>query len=82
MNDDKKGAVERIAFTLDTLKVTRRIGFYFTLAITYIALDWAIDFASVSTKSGTDISLIIAAIMTPVAGLQGFMAKFYHDGGK
>lgn len=41
---------------------------------------WAKGYASSPSKTGADLSLVIAAILTPVTALQGFLYRMYNDG--
>ena len=52
---------------------------YVTVWMTWLAFDWAAGFAYGSTKTGSDIALIIAAVTAPISVLQGFVFKVYSD---
>ena len=76
--------IKTLAAHLDTLKVTRRSGFIFTLWVTYVSLDWAFNFANAALAAGAnsmDIAAIVAAVLVPVTGLQGFVMGFYYRHG-
>jgi hypothetical protein len=46
---------------------------------TYQVMAWATHFAEASTRSGTEVAAIIAAIMVPWGAVQGAALKFYFD---
>ena len=52
---------------------------YVTVWMTWLAFDWAAGFAYGSSKTGSDIALIIAAVTAPISVLQGFVFKVYSD---
>ncbi len=52
---------------------------YVTVWMTWLAFDWAAGYAYGSSKTGSDIALIIAAVTAPISVLQGFVFKVYSD---
>ena len=53
---------------------------YFTLFITMRSLYWSFEYTIArSAVPGSDTALVIAAVMAPVAILQGAIAKFYFE---
>jgi hypothetical protein len=70
-----------IAESLNELKFTRRFGFFFTLWITWISLDYSFKLVTLALTTNTpslELAAIIAAILVPVTGLQGAVLKFYN----
>ena len=53
-----------------------------TLWMTVTAFQWSLAFIESSDKTGSEISMIIAAIMGPITMLQGAIFKFRDPGGK
>lgn len=76
------GIIESVANALDRLKVSRRLALYFTLWLTHYSVTECISMVRNSDLSGSDLGLVIGAIMVPVSGLQGAAIKFYHTGHK
>lgn len=64
---------------LDEGRIIRRAVLFLTLYLTYLSINWSINFASSADKTASDIGLIIAAVNGPVAVLQGFVTKFYFE---
>lgn len=52
---------------------------YVTVWMTWLAFDWAAQFAYASDKAGADIALIIGAVTAPISVLQGFVFKVYSE---
>jgi len=52
---------------------------YVTVWMTWLAFDWAAQFAYTSDKAGADIALIIGAVTAPISVLQGFVFKVYSE---
>jgi hypothetical protein len=52
---------------------------YVTVWMTWLAFDWAGQFAYSSDKAGSDIALIIAAVTAPITALQMFIFKVYSE---
>ena len=76
--------VNKIAESTDKLKITRRFGFYFTLWITWVSVDYSFELVTLvlQTKDPSlELAAIIAAILVPVTGLQGAVLKFYSKEG-
>ena len=55
---------------------------YITVWMTWEAFNWAAVFATTTTKSGSDVALIIAAVTAPISVLQGFVFKVYSESRK
>ena len=75
--------VDKVAYAFNELKITRRIGFYFSLWMTWYAVSYCIEFATVAIANGVatlDVAAIIAAILVPISGLQGFALNAHHRG--
>lgn len=70
-----------IAVALEKLRVTRRVGYFFTLWVTYYSIQHCFDYAHAALEAGIssgEVAGVIAAIMVPVSGLQGAVISFYH----
>ena len=65
---------------IDTRAVVRRIAFFWVLWMSAEALTWTLEFAWVSVRPGMEVAAIIAAVWTPLAGLQAAVFKFYDSG--
>lgn len=64
---------------IDNRCVVRRIVMGLMIWMTWDAYHWAAHFADTTQRTGSDVSLIIAAVLVPVMGLQGAVFKFYGD---
>jgi uncharacterized oligopeptide transporter (OPT) family protein len=64
---------------VDTRNVIRRIIVIVTWAVTIDLIYRCWGWAATTTKTGTDVAAVIAAFMTPLSILQGFVSKFYFD---
>jgi hypothetical protein len=64
---------------MDRNQISRRAALYISLWITVDSYVWAKHFAESTTKSGTEVPLIIAAVLAAVSGLQGWVFKLYLD---
>lgn len=65
---------------IDERAVVRRCVLGFTLYLTWLATHQAWLFAATSTFDGVGTAAVIAAVMAPVAGLQGFAFSSYSSG--
>lgn len=63
---------------LDEGQVSKRAAVWAGIALTIYCIHWCFGFATTPPPnfSGTDIAAIIAAILTPVAGLTGALMKY------
>lgn len=59
--------------------LVRRVSLVFVLALTALTYKWGMDFAMTSARSGVDVAAILAALLTPLTTLQGFIFKFYSE---
>lgn len=59
--------------------LVRRMTMIWMMVMTTIIIKWVISFATTSPRSGTEIAMILGAILTPWATLQGFVFKFYNE---
>lgn len=59
--------------------LVRRLVLSWMMVITTILIIWAMKFAVTSPRSGADIAMILAAVLTPWTTLQGFVFKFYNE---
>lgn len=65
---------------VDSRLVIRRIMTLGTFGMTMWVIWWAMGFAETSTRSGSDVAMIIGAIMIPVNALQGYLFGSYAKG--
>lgn len=73
--------IQTTSEALEKLRVTRRVGYFFTLFLTYHAFEWCTAFVYDALDADTpalEISAIIAAVLVPVTGLQTAVISFYH----
>lgn len=65
---------------IDNRQIVRRV---MTLGCFWMMVDcymWAKGYAETPGKTGADLGLVLAAILTPVTALQGFLFRVYNDG--
>lgn len=67
---------------VDARAVVRRGVLMFTLYMTYYGTHEAFAFAHSSTYDGLGTAAVVAAILAPLAALQGFAFSTYTDGRK
>lgn len=68
---------------VDSRSVVRRLVLFITLWMTWLAFQWAAEFALVVIdKSGIEAAAIIAAVTAPISVLQGYVFKVYAEGRK
>jgi hypothetical protein len=67
---------------IDNRAVIRRIVLFFTLYMTYFGTHEAWLFARTSTFDGVGTAAIIAAVLAPIAALQGFAFAQYSNSRK
>ena len=48
-----------------------------TLYMTYDAYQWAARFAETTLREGPEVAMIIAAVITPISALQGYVFTQY-----
>lgn len=65
---------------VDNRLLIRRIMTLGTFAMTMWVIWWAMEFASTSPRPGSDVAMIIGAIMVPVNALQGYLFGAYSTG--
>lgn len=65
---------------VDSRAIVRRIAFFVMLGITIKTSLWTIEFAWYSSRPGMEIAAIIAAVWTPLSGLQAAVFAFYDKG--
>lgn len=65
---------------VDRRQMIRRSVLGITLWMTWSSFTWAAAFASTCTKPGLEVAAILAAVLAPIATLQGFVFKVYADG--
>ena len=68
---------ERFWSFIDQRGIVRRVVLGITLYLTWVSFHWAASYASESTRAGMDIAAIIAAVLAPIAALQGAAFKAY-----
>ena len=67
---------------VDSRAVIRRVVLFFTLYMTYYGTHAAFEFAKSSPYDGLGTAAVVAAILAPLAALQGFAFSAYTDGRK
>ena len=65
---------------IDSRAIVRRLVLVFTLWMTYYGVHKAWQFASASPFDGVGTAAVIAAILAPIAALQGFAFANYTTG--
>ena len=65
---------------IDERMLIRRLMTLGTFAMTMWVIWWAMEFASTSPRNGSDVAMIIGAIMVPVNALQGYLFGAYAKG--
>jgi hypothetical protein len=65
---------------VDNRMVIRRIMTIGTFLMTMWAIKWSMEYAFASTRPGTDIAMVIGAVMVPVNSLLGYMFSVYTSG--
>jgi hypothetical protein len=70
---------------IDDAKTFRRFTLMITLWMTWKAFLWGTEFAStwpaLEGKSGTELALVIAAVLAPISALQAAAFATYSKGG-
>lgn len=59
--------------------LVRRMAIAWMLIMTTYIMKWAVVFAMNSPRSGTDVAMILAAVLTPWSTFAGFIFKFYTE---
>lgn len=67
---------------IDTRFVVRRIMTFGTFLMTLYVIWWAMGFVEVTTRTGSEVSLIIAAVMVPLNTLMAYLFAIYTQGRK
>jgi len=70
-------ALEAFQDWIDTRAVIRRVVLFFTLFMTYYGVAMAWKFASASPFDGIGTAAVIAAVLAPIAALQGAAFQNY-----
>lgn len=65
---------------IDERMLIRRLMTLGTFAMTMWVIWWAMEFAESSTRSGSDVAMIIGAIMVPLNTLMGYLFAAYNQG--
>lgn len=69
----------KIKIFLNDFKVMRRIVLIWCICLTTYAYNFIFDFVNTTENLNVDTAAIIAAILTPISGLQGFVSKLYSE---
>ena len=65
---------------IDNRAIVRRVSFIFVIYMTYLVLDWAMDFANNNPDmDGLKMGAVLGAVMTPWSIMQAAIFKFYSD---
>lgn len=75
-----KTALDGLMDFIDSRAIVRRIAFFVMLWITIKTSFWTVEFAWYSSRPGMEIAAIIAAVWTPLSGLQAAVFAFYDRG--
>lgn len=65
---------------IDKRQIVRRVmtlGCFWMMVDCYI---WAKGYAEAPGRTGAELAMVLAAILTPVTALQGFLFRVYNDG--
>jgi len=65
---------------VDRRAVVRRVMTLGTFVMTVWVIQWAMGYASTSPRDGSEVAMILGAIMVPLNALQGFMFARYAMG--
>lgn len=65
---------------IDEHMLIRRVMTLGTFFMTIWVIWWAMEFASSSPRTGSDVALIIGAIMVPLNTLMGYLFAAYNSG--
>lgn len=65
---------------IDQHMIIRRLMTLGTFAMTMWVIWWAMEFASTSPRSGSDVAMIIGAIGAPLNALMGYLFAVYNQG--
>ena len=65
---------------VDNRAIIRRIVLFVTLWMSWASFTWAAAFAQATKLAGLEAAAIIAAVLTPISALQGFVFKVYVEG--
>ncbi len=65
---------------IDERMLIRRLMTLGTFAMTMWVIWWAMGFAASSPRSGSDVAMIIGAIMVPLNTLMGYLFAAYNQG--
>lgn len=60
--------------------ISRSVTLWLSIYATADSYLWAKKFAEVSTRPGLEVAAIVAAVLTAVTGLQGWVFKLYIEG--
>lgn len=65
---------------VDSRAIVRRVVLAYTLYMTWYGVHACIEFAKVSQFDGLGTAAVIAAVLAPIAALQGFAFANYTNG--
>jgi hypothetical protein len=65
---------------IDNRLIVRRAMTIGTFVMTMYVISWAMDFAATSSRVGSDVAMIIGAIMAPLSALMGYLFGAYSGG--
>ncbi len=72
--------LRRVWGWVDGRLIVRRIVLGTTLVLTCDSFWWAKQYASKSAFAGSDLALVVGAVLAPVVALQGWAFRVYSDG--
>ena len=70
-------AVIRLFALIEKTRVTRYVYTWAAMVMSWRFIVWTFHFAETSTRPGSDVAMIIAAIGVPLSAVTGFAFKDY-----
>lgn len=70
--------MDRLYYHMEVGKLNRRLALYAGFGVSIYATFWSFGYAQ--THSGSEVALVIAAVLGPANFLAGALFKFYNDG--
>ena len=64
---------------LDNRAIIRRIAFFLVMWMLFKTLEWTLDFATNSPRSGGEVAAIIASVWAPLTALQAAVFALYSS---
>jgi len=64
---------------LDNRAIIRRVAFFLVMWMLFETLQWTLNFATTSPRSGGEVAAIIAAVWAPLTALQAAVFALYSS---